>query len=51
MSKKIKKQDKKQNEFIQEYLYIEDFYVPIKKIENKYDEEDKDRGSIIIEIF
>lgn len=51
MSKKYKKQDiKKKNELVQEYLYIEDYHSPTAKIVEKEDE-DKNRGSIIIEIF
>lgn len=39
------------SEFVQEYLYIEDYY-PIPKSENQQEEEeDIDRGVIIIDLF
>lgn len=39
-----------ENDFVQEYLYIEEYPIPIKKEEKKNDDDDN-RGVIIIDIF
>lgn len=53
MNKKINKKTYKpsKNEFVQEYLYIEDYDIDLNHHIKQKEKEDNDRGTIVIELF